>query len=113
MIITTDDGSAGEKCQCHEVLGEIAKKGKFSQILCCGPELMMKEVLDISVKENIPAQFSLERYMKCGIGICGSCSIDPGGLLVCKDGPVFNSEMLRDTEFGRYKRDAAGSRYDL
>ncbi|HDI72584.1 MAG TPA: dihydroorotate dehydrogenase electron transfer subunit [Candidatus Altiarchaeales archaeon] len=110
LIITTDDGSAGEKCPCHEVLSRITKKRRFDQILCCGPEPMMKEILEIAIKEKIPCQLSLERYMKCGIGICGSCSLDPSGLLVCKDGPVFSAEKLINSEFGKYRRDASGSR---
>lgn len=113
LIIATDDGSAGEKCFCHEIFSKMIKKRKFDQILCCGPEPMMKNVLDIAIKEKIPCKLSLERYMKCGIGICGSCSLDPSGLLVCRDGPVFSAEELQGTEFGKYKRDVSGSKIDL
>ncbi len=91
----------------------IIKRGRFDQIYCCGPELMMKKILDISLKKRIPCQLSLERYMKCGIGLCGSCTIDPSGLRVCTDGPVFNAKELKDSEFGRYKRDATGSKVNL
>ena len=108
LLIATDDGSLGEKCFCHEVFSKSVKK--FDQILCCGPEPLMREVLEIAINRKIPSQFSLERYMKCGIGLCGSCSLDPTGLLVCKDGPVFTARELQDTEFGVYKRDASGSK---
>jgi dihydroorotate dehydrogenase electron transfer subunit len=74
---------------------------------------MMREVLNIVREKKIPAQFSLERYMKCGIGLCGSCALDPPGLLVCKDGPVFDAEKIKDTEFGNYKRDASGSKVKI
>ena len=73
----------------------------------------MREVLKIVQEKKIPAQFSLERYMKCGIGLCGSCALDPSGLLVCRDGPVFDAEKLKDTEFGKYRRDAAGSKQKI
>ena len=63
----------------------------------------------ISNKYNIPVQVSLERYMKCGIGICGQCCVDDEGLCVCKDGPVFWGDKLKYiSEFGKYKRDASG-----
>ncbi|MEA3254925.1 MAG: dihydroorotate dehydrogenase electron transfer subunit [Candidatus Altiarchaeota archaeon] len=108
LLIATDDGSLGEKCFCHEVFSKSVKK--FDQILCCGPEPLMREVLKIAIHRKIPSQFSLERYMKCGIGLCGSCSIDPTGLLVCRDGPVFTGKELQNTEFGVYRRDASGSK---
>ena len=51
---------------------------------------------------------SLERFMRCGIGLCGSCMI--GKYRVCRDGPVFNSTKLREIqdEFGRLKLDIYG-----
>jgi dihydroorotate dehydrogenase electron transfer subunit len=110
LFIVTDDGSAGEKAFPHEVFEELVEREGFDSAYCCGPEVMMKAVLDIALRERIPAQFSLERFMKCGIGICGSCALDPSGLLVCKDGPVFDSDALKDSEFGKYGRDASGSK---
>jgi dihydroorotate dehydrogenase electron transfer subunit len=56
----------------------------------------------------VPVQASLERYIKCSFGLCGSCAIGP--YRVCKDGPVFDSEMLRKVkgEFGLRHMDQAG-----
>ena len=113
LRIVTDDGSAGEKAFPHQVLTGVIKERKIDQVYCCGPEVMMREVLKIVQEKKIPAQFSLERYMKCGIGLCGSCALDPSGLLVCKDGPVFDAETIKDTEFGKYRRDAAGSKQKI
>lgn len=48
--------------------------------------------------------------MKCGIGVCGSCAIDPSGLLVCKDGPIFTAKQLAGSEFGAYNRMKSGSK---
>ncbi|MCL4435747.1 MAG: dihydroorotate dehydrogenase electron transfer subunit, partial [Thaumarchaeota archaeon] len=58
--------------------------------------------------KTIPVQASLERYMKCGFGLCGSCAIGP--YLVCTDGPIFNSKQLREVskEFGVMRRDSSG-----
>jgi len=113
LHIVTDDGSAGEKTYPNLYLEKLLEKKKYDQIMCCGPEIMMKSVLDLVVKRKIPSQFSLERYMKCGLGICGSCAMDSSGELVCRDGPVFDSEKLVESEFGKYKRDASGSKTKL
>jgi dihydroorotate dehydrogenase electron transfer subunit len=51
--------------------------------------------------------------MRCAIGLCGSCVI--GKYRVCKDGPVFNAEQIRELkkEFGVSKRDFNGKRISL
>ncbi len=108
--VATDDGSAGDQGFPPELFLKTLAGKNFDQVLCCGPEVMMYQILSIVLEKKIPAQFSLERYMKCGIGICGSCALDPTGLLVCRDGPVFRAEQLRGTEFGKHRRDAAGSK---
>ncbi|HET7642186.1 MAG TPA: hypothetical protein VFK40_01650, partial [Nitrososphaeraceae archaeon] len=73
----------------------------------CGPELMMRKIYDLSVIHSIPIQVSLERYMKCGIGICASCCINDK--LVCRDGTVFNENQLSMMlEFGKIYRDKSG-----
>ena len=106
----TDDGSFGYNGFTTDKMEEILKNEEFDLIITCGPEIMMKKVVDIANKYNIPVQVSLERYMKCGIGICGQCAVDDEGLCVCKDGPVFWGDKLKYiSEFGKYKRDASGN----
>ena len=100
--VATDDGSAGKHGYVTQMVGEES----YDQIYCCGPEIMMKKVLD--KVEPSKAQFSLHRYIKCGLGICGACCID--GLRVCKDGPVFSGEVLKGSEFGVYGRNGCGER---
>lgn len=101
--IATDDGSEGK----HGYVTELLENSEaYSQIYCCGPEIMMKKVLD--KVEPSKAQFSLHRYIKCGLGVCGACCVD--GLRVCKEGPVFSGEVLKDTEFGVYRRNECGER---
>ena len=56
----------------------------------CGPPIMIKVVSDELLKMDFPEDriiVSLERLMKCGMGICGHCNI--GAKYVCKDGPIF------------------------
>jgi dihydroorotate dehydrogenase electron transfer subunit len=108
--IATEDGSAGHQGLVTELVEQLLETKHFDSILTCGPESMMYGVVRQGVKRGIWVQASLERYMKCGFGICGSCVLDPIGLRVCVDGPVFDGALLLKTEFGRQKRDAAGSR---
>ena len=74
-----------------------------------GPEIMEMKVAEICYKNNIPFEVSLERYMKCGFGICGQCCVDPVGWRMCVEGPVIDGEKLKKiTEFGKYHRTASG-----
>ena len=114
LLIATDDGSKGHKGYTTHLLEETLKKDKTDCIYSCGPELMMLRVADIAKHHNVPCQLSLERYMKCGFGICGQCCIDGTGLRVCKDGPVFEASVaLQHQEFGKYKRTSSGKRVNL
>lgn len=88
LIITTDNGSAGRRGFPTDVLAE--RKEEFDQVYTCGPEPMLKAVLRVMNYRNV--QVSAERYMKCGIGVCGSCNLGP--YLVCRDGPVFDGSKL-------------------
>jgi NAD(P)H-flavin reductase len=56
----------------------------------CGPETMMKFTIRELMEQGVPdtqIHLSLERNMKCGIGLCGHCQYGP--YFICKDGPVF------------------------
>lgn len=90
----TDDGSFGHKGFVTDLLEtEINRNRHFDRVYTCGPEIMMAAVFNICEHHQIPCQVSLERYMRCGFGVCGACVC--GKQVVCKDGPVFNSETLR------------------
>jgi dihydroorotate dehydrogenase electron transfer subunit len=111
LRIATDDGSAGFRGPVTGLLGDLNPMA-FDHICTCGPEPMMRAVLRRLQKEGMENRglFALHRYMKCGVGLCGSCAIDPLGLRVCREGPVFRGDQLGGTEFGRYTRDASGRR---
>jgi dihydroorotate dehydrogenase electron transfer subunit len=113
-LIATDNGSYGIKGFVTDLMRET-DLNTYSQIYSCGPEKMMYRILGILGERKMAAcsQFSLQRYMKCGIGVCGSCCMDPGGLRVCRDGPVFRGDELLDSEFGKYARDASGRRIKI
>jgi dihydroorotate dehydrogenase electron transfer subunit len=111
VIISTEDGSYGIKGNATDAMSLIIMKEKFDTVYTCGPELMMRKVFDIGSANALSVQASLERYMKCGIGICASCCI--GDRLVCKDGTVFNEKQLSVmTEFGKTYRDKSGRKFE-
>ena len=63
--------------------------------LVCGPELMMQFAVRELGRRGVPGArtwVSLERNMKCAIGLCGHCQIGPR--FVCKDGPVFRWDRV-------------------
>lgn len=109
LLVCTDDGSYGIKGTTVTLMGKLVRDESFDCVYTCGPELMMKAVLDISNQNSIPVQASLERYMKCGIGICGSCCLDSS--LVCQDGTVFDGRQLsKMLDFGFSYRDKDGQK---
>jgi len=109
LEIVTDDGSRGFKGLATEIVATLLDEPKKDTMYTCGPEAMMAGLYAIARARKIRFQASLERFMKCGCGICGTCALDPTGQLVCKDGPVFTGEQLAElTDFGKYHRDAVG-----
>jgi len=110
--ITTDDGSLGRKGFVTDVVEKTLRERKFDVVYTCGPEIMMKKVFDICEHHGIECQASLERFMKCGFGVCGQCEIN--GFRVCKDGPVFSSEHLRKMkDFGKEARLKSGKKISV
>jgi dihydroorotate dehydrogenase electron transfer subunit len=64
----------------------------------------------VAKKYNVPIQISIERYMKCGFGVCGQCCVDDTGEPMCTIGPVITGKhAFKLKEFGQYHRDKAGS----
>jgi dihydroorotate dehydrogenase electron transfer subunit len=120
--IATNDGSAGYKGFNVDILDKLlascprdshdAKHDKcdpVDQVFACGPEIMLLKTSQITAAHGVPSQLSLERYMKCGFGLCGNCTVDPLGIRICIDGPVVkNPTCLQITEFGQYHRDDLG-----
>jgi NAD(P)H-flavin reductase len=64
--------------------------------LVCGPEVMMRfaiAALRDAGLEDEAIYLSMERNMKCAIGLCGHCQF--GTVFVCRDGPVFRYDRVR------------------
>lgn len=115
----TDDGSYGKLGFASNVFEEMLKEKYMDDssnliVYACGPEMMLYKLFQICKKYKIEYFASLERMMRCGSGLCGLCALDPLGLLVCKEGPVFNLETLKKIEdFGKYTRDFTGKKISI
>ena len=122
LHVATNDGSQGYKGYNVDILEKLlsicprdshdARNNKCSpidQVFACGPEMMLKRVSEITADHNVPSQLSMERYMKCGYGLCGNCVVEPLGIRMCVEGPVVhNKDCVKITEFGKFHRDAVG-----
>ena len=79
------------------VLEEVAPSAKDAVAIVCGPPIMIRFTFPVLEKLGFtPEQMitTLEKRMKCGIGKCGRCNI--GNIYVCRDGPVFSYEQIKN-----------------
>jgi dihydroorotate dehydrogenase electron transfer subunit len=112
LMIATDDGSSGYHGYVTDLAKEMVEKEEIDEIFTCGPEIMIMKIVDLARQRNLKIQASLERYMKCGVGLCDSCAID--GYHVCRDGPVFTEKVLFDlNDLGAFKRDRCGRKVNI
>ncbi len=99
-ILCTDDGSAGRKGFVTDALKEVLASKKPDVIYACGPNVMLRRIIEIAKENGVKCQVSLEERMGCGVGACLVCAcrtIRDGNEYyahVCKDGPVFNAEEV-------------------
>jgi dihydroorotate dehydrogenase electron transfer subunit len=104
LHISTDDGTAGRRGLVTVVLERLLTDtaGQDRQVVCCGPEPMMRAVAGMTLRHGVSAQVSLESPMACGIGICFSCVAEvydeQGGAdyrRTCVEGPVFDARRVK------------------
>jgi dihydroorotate dehydrogenase electron transfer subunit len=107
LLIATEDGSLGAKGYVTAAIAQ-AVAGR-PVIYACGPEGMLVALHRLCHEHDLPGQLSVERYMKCGFGVCGQCALDD--ILVCADGPVLSVEQLDGKkDFGQFHRNVTGRR---
>ncbi len=90
-----DDSWPHEAGMIPDVLRKLAPSPDNCVAILCGPPIMIKftlQALDELKFSHENVYTTLEKRMKCGIGICGRCGI--GGKYVCLDGPVFSQKEL-------------------
>ncbi|MFZ7124632.1 MAG: dihydroorotate dehydrogenase electron transfer subunit [Desulfobacterales bacterium] len=106
VIVTTDDGSAGDQCFLTHPLEAAVRQDPPGLIVACGPMGMLSCVAGIARRCGVPCQVSLESAMACGIGACLGCAVKPAGgkqhyLHACKEGPVFDIDEIDLEHFAR------------
>lgn len=90
VYAATDDGTAGQQGTALDLAASLldANVAPADTLYACGPEPMLEAIYRLAQARNLPCQLSYEAYIRCAIGVCGSCA--RGGRLVCRDGPVFH-----------------------
>jgi dihydroorotate dehydrogenase electron transfer subunit len=112
-VFTTEDGSLGRSGKVTDYVEEMLSCNETKVVLTAGPEVMMKAVVSVSERLGIYSEASLVRIIKCANGVCGSCVLDPGGQLICKDGPIIPGSILITSDFGSKTRDEFSRRVEL
>jgi dihydroorotate dehydrogenase electron transfer subunit len=88
--LATDDGSVGYHGTAIDLAALLLDEGTpIDTAYACGPEPMLDALYLLAQDHSLACQLSYEAYMRCAIGVCGSCAV--GGCLVCRDGPVFDA----------------------
>ncbi len=98
--LTVDRGDNGWKGKVGLVtttLDDLDVRIPNSVAVVCGPPIMMKfttfKLIDLGYEPE-QIYLSMEKNMSCGIGKCGHCQL--GSYYVCKDGPVFTYDQIKD-----------------
>ena len=88
VYISTNTGKHGH----NGFVTEILDLDKYDTVLCCGPEVMMKKVVEMCKEKQVKVYVSMEKHMACGVGAClvCTCKTKDGNKRTCKDGPVFD-----------------------
>jgi dihydroorotate dehydrogenase electron transfer subunit len=104
VVVTTEDGSAGERGRVVAPLDRALAASHSSERLmlyACGPEGMLAAVARVAAKHGRPCQVSVERIMGCGLGGCYSCVVpmrsDDGAfhhVRSCISGPVLAADQI-------------------
>nr|WP_303269142.1 dihydroorotate dehydrogenase electron transfer subunit [uncultured Clostridium sp.] len=90
--VSTNTGKYGY----HGFITDILKVDEYDTVLCCGPEVMMKKVVEMCKKHGVQVFVSMEKHMACGVGAClvCTCKTKDGNKRTCKDGPVFDGNYV-------------------
>lgn len=79
-----------------ELFEEVVFDPTRTLALMCGPEVMLHYAGDLLGRRGLPMErmfVSMERNMKCAVGLCGHCQFGPS--FVCKDGPIYRMSAIR------------------
>ncbi|NLG92290.1 sulfide/dihydroorotate dehydrogenase-like FAD/NAD-binding protein [Caproiciproducens galactitolivorans] len=97
LIITTDDGSNGNKGFVTDALRKCIEEGaKYDLVIAIGPLVMMRAICNLTKEYNIKTLISMNPIMIDGTGMCGGCRLTVGGKtkFACVDGPDFDGHEV-------------------
>ena len=97
LIITTDDGTAGQKGFVTDPLKKMLESGNMpGLVLAIGPVIMMKNVAETTRPYKVHTVASLNTIMVDGTGMCGGCRVRVGddNKFACVDGPEFDAHLV-------------------
>ena len=104
IVLTTEDGSAPagyavEKGRVTDALKSRLPTGAGARVLTCGPNAMMRAVVELARAHAVPCLVSVEGEMACGIGVCLGCALPLTDgtrpfAYACVDGPVFDAAKV-------------------
>ena len=98
ITVTVDHAAADWRGNVGVVPALIARTPvdpEHAVAMVCGPEIMMRFTIDALRDRGLTADriyLSMERNMKCAVGLCGHCQFGPA--FVCRDGPVFRFDRI-------------------
>lgn len=107
LLITTDDGSYGERGFVTEVLRRVlTERTDVKLVVATGPVPMMKFVSRLATEYGVPTMASLNSIMVDGTGMCGACRVTVGGKtkFACVDGPEFDGAQVDYDELMKRQR---------
>jgi NAD(P)H-flavin reductase len=100
LLVTVDHADAswhGDVGVVPKLIARAAFDPDHTIAMVCGPEIMMRFSATALLGAGVPVEqiyLSMERNMKCAIGLCGHCQFGPD--FVCKDGPVMRYDRIAD-----------------
>lgn len=106
LIITTDDGSFGQKALVTVPLRQVLEREKVDEVIAIGPVVMMDACCKITREFNVKTVVSLNAVMVDGTGMCGGCRVTVGGTskFCCVDGPSFDGLAVDFAELRQRQR---------
>jgi ferredoxin--NADP+ reductase len=110
LVVTTDDGSYGEKGLVTTALARLMAAEAIDRVLAIGPVPMMRAVAETTRPLGIKTIVSLNSVMVDGTGMCGGCRVLVGGesRFACVDGPEFDAH---DVDFAVLQQRNAAYRH--
>lgn len=98
VIVTVDRADEdwdGEIGMVTQPLAELSLEPEHTTAYLCGPEVMMRATAAALTDHGFAPsaiRLSMERSMKCGVGVCGHCQLGPE--LICRDGPCYGYDEI-------------------